>query len=61
MKKVLTLPKGLPDAELDAIKDTIGGWHIVWKTQREGLQISWEQTVGYGAGAESLSAYLEAS
>ena len=59
MKTYITLPKGTPNESLQEIATRIKGWHIVRSVTVEGLSIKWEQSLGYGPGAESLSAFIE--
>jgi len=59
MKTYITLPKGTPNESLQEITTRIKGWHIVRSVTVEGLSIKWEQSLGYGPGAESLSAFVE--
>jgi len=57
--RTMTLPKGLVDQSYQDIRDTISAWHIIRKIERTGNVITWTQSIGYGAGAESLDAYVE--
>ena len=56
---ILTLPKGTPNETLQEIAMKVSSWHIVRSVTVEGLSIKWEQSHGYGPGAESLSAFVE--
>ena len=59
MKRYITLPKGTPNESLQEIAMKIESWHIVRSVTVNGLSIKWEQSLGYGPGAESLSAFVD--
>ena len=59
MKRYITLPKGTSNESLQEIAMKVESWHIVRSVTVEGLSIKWEQSLGYGPGAESLSAFIE--
>jgi hypothetical protein len=59
MKRYITFPKGTAAETLSDVRGRIAGWHIVRGVTLEGLTIQWEQSLGYGPGAESLSAFVE--
>lgn len=59
MKSYIAFPKGTSTEILSDVRNRITGWHIVREVTIEGLSIKWEQSLGYGPGAESLSAFVE--
>jgi len=59
MKSYLTFPKGTPESAVKETASRISEWHIVRGVTTENLTIKWEQSLGYGPGAESLSAFVE--
>ena len=59
MTRYITFPKGTSIETLSEVRDRITGWHIVREVTIDGLTIRWEQSLGYGPGAESLSAFVE--
>ena len=59
MKRTLTLPKGTSERLIQELASKIQAWHIVTKVDYIGCAVTWEQSQGYGPGAESLSAFVE--
>lgn len=59
MNRYIAFPKGTSTETLSEVQSHVAGWHIVRKVTIDGLSIKWEQSLGYGPGAESLSAFIE--